>query len=357
MTEEELRRLQELDKLADIEAAEAPAQQKVAIAEEGELPTQPTPVEQVQTAQINNEAKSPYQKTKQELVQDSPDMLQKLRDSIQQYQDGANKKVETSSDDNVMNWLTGIGQVGNQLNKLTGTKDNKVEYWGKGVKARQDAAEKQKTDKIKDLQSMYQKYIGLQKKDKVKDTNITPYQQAQLDLSTRKQDLAEKVAEQKTIKPKEISKLEMERHKSDMKNQAALEKENRKIREDSQKSVKDIDKQIAMVKKAQQMLKDTTKGRFADTGPIDQYISPLSSQGQKLRQTFNEISLDKMTKMFAGMSKAIDSDAERKFFEQSQPSMGNYPDVNASVLKQTLENLESLKVKNTGLLNSIDKKR
>jgi hypothetical protein len=46
-----------------------------------------------------------------------------------------------------------------------------------------------------------------------------------------------------------------------------------------------------------------------------------------------------MTKMFDGMSKAIDSDAERKFFMDSQAGLGLYPSTNRDILKDQLEAL------------------
>ena len=221
--------------------------------------------------------------------------------------------------------------------------------------AKSSAAAKKKAELegIQQLQGMLQKNIAMNKKKE-----MSPYEKAQIEQKEKDRAAKEKADEVKTIKEKtkELAKLESVKREDETKNERILQKENRKNREAAEKSLKDIDKQIDMVKKGQKMLKESTKSMISDTGPIDQYISPMSTQGQKLRQTFNEISLDKMTKMFAGMSKAIDSDAERKFFEQSQPSMGNYPEVNASVLADTLKNLESLKQKNKDVLRSIDPK-
>jgi len=321
---------------------ETPAEQKARIAQEG-LPEQPAPADMVQAEQINEEAKSPNLKTKEELVQDEqPDMLAELRNNIAAYKAKMEEVPEKDSGDSFMNALTGIGQAANVYNRVSGIPDKKVEYWGdKNLKGKQ-AEKAKKLAQIQKLQKMYSDYSAQQNKGQ-----MTPYQKASLDLEK------EKMEDKKEKAP---SFLEKETIKADLKEKSAVQKENRSVRGEAEDSLKDIDKNIANVKKAVELMKTSTKSLVSDTGPIDQFISPLSTQGQKLRQVFNEISLDKMTKMFAGMSKAIDSDAERKFFEQSQVSMGSYPEVNMNILKRMLNNLENLKRKNQGVMKNISKR-
>jgi len=355
MTPEELRQIQEMDRLADLEAAEVPTEQKARVIQEGELPTQPSVASEVETNQINEQAKSPYQSTQAELVQDqvqaSP--LEDLMAKSNTIREKASADIKTAQADDrkralLANAVKALGTIGaadiqRKVGVDVGLKDFqpvKVADTSKGIKTDRDTLIKQLQDQYKTLQA----------------GKITPYQQATLDEAAKKRESAEKIATEKIAgKVKDISKLDLEKKKSEMKRTQTLEKENRKVREDSVNSLKDIDKQIDMVKKAAKMMQDSAKSGLTDTGPLDQYLAPMGNQGQKLRQTFNEISLDKMTKMFAGMSKAIDSDAERKFFEQSQVSMGNYPEVNMGILKDTLKNLESLKAKSQGVLQSISK--
>jgi len=57
--------------------------------------------------------------------------------------------------------------------------------------------------------------------------------------------------------------------------------------------------------------------------------------------------------MFSGMSKAVDSDAERAFFQSAQPSMSNYPDVNIELLTEMERNIKSLQEKSKKKLSEI----
>jgi len=63
-------------------------------------------------------------------------------------------KVEPTSDDKVMNWLTGAGQGASVMNKLTGVKAPEVKYWGdaqakaaEAKKAEQEAKKKAEEEK------------------------------------------------------------------------------------------------------------------------------------------------------------------------------------------------------------------
>lgn len=58
----------------------------------------------------------------------------------------------------------------------------------------------------------------------------------------------------------------------------------------------------------------------------------LAPETQALDRMFKSNALDDMKRIFAGMSKAIDSDAERKFFLESRPSIGNDETVNMKLL-------------------------
>jgi len=327
MTPEELEKLQNnpeaLEELAAKEAAENPQVAPIA-------PT-PAPILEVTAP----DAPAP-----------KDDMLKNLRANIQKYQDKMNAPKESNWQDSLPDMLAAAHNI---VNYGQGSQQKMIKTDSAAkAKASRAAAKKEGLSQLQNLQKMYQDYMTAEGKGK-----LTTYQKAQLGESEKDRELKQKLANKKQAKV--TSFREKETIKSDLKNQAVIDKENRGVRMEAQKSLKDLDKQIANVKKAAKLMKDSTKSLVSDTGPIDQYISPLGTKGQKLRQTFNEISLDKMTKMFAGMSKAIDSDAERKFFEQSQVSMGSYPEVNMGILKNMLVNLESLKLKNQGTLKSIDK--
>lgn len=225
---------------------------------------------------------------------------------------------------------------------------------------------------------------------KLKDSTLNPYQKAVLERDNKLTAYQKAMLEQKKIESqkagKDIYKVgddlvrynketgkadsvldksnntgklnfkEKEETKSEINQKESMRKENIKTRKQAENSVKDLDEQLLKVRRAKDLLEDLVKNStFSDTGPIDQYTSGLTSRGQKLRQAFNDLSLDKMAKLFKGMSKAVDSDAERKMFEQSQASTSNFPDVNMDILKQMENSITSLKNKNIGLIESYNK--
>lgn len=74
--------------------------------------------------------------------------------------------------------------------------------------------------------------------------------------------------------------------------------------------------------------------KFGGTGPIATMgglKSYVDEETQELDAVFKELTLDEI-KSFAGMSKTVDSDAERRFLEQTQPSTTNDDSVNAQII-------------------------
>lgn len=70
-------------------------------------------------------------------------------------------------------------------------------------------------------------------------------------------------------------------------------------------------------------------GVFSTLGGFKSYVD---QDTELLDRKFKGIALEKMKRQFAGMSKAIDSDAERRFFLASEPSITNDDSVNASII-------------------------
>lgn len=70
-------------------------------------------------------------------------------------------------------------------------------------------------------------------------------------------------------------------------------------------------------------------GPLASLGGLKSYVS---KDAEILDRKFKDISLQTMKKIFSGMSKAIDSDAERRFFMASQPNLTNREETNASII-------------------------
>jgi hypothetical protein len=110
-----------------------------------------------------------------------------------------------------------------------------------------------------------------------------------------------------------------------------IRKENRSKYDDLLTSRQKAVETLAKLNQIKPMLNE---GVFFDTGPIDGRMSPLFPSGQKLEQRMNEISLQNMVSMFSGMSKAVDTDAERRAFESTQLSMRNHPSVNADYIER-----------------------
>ncbi len=181
----------------------------------------------------------------------------------------------------------------------------------------------------------------------MKKGQLTPKDRAYLEEQVNARKSREAIAKDKLVKKPKETFEEKERIKADIKQKLVDEKERKKELKTTKESIKNVDEQLEKIKRAKMLMADIVKkGNVVDTGPLDQYATGMTKEGQKLRQSFNDLSLDKMTKMFQGMSKAIDSDAERKMFEQSQASLSNYPDVNMEVLNNMEKALRSSKEKN-----------
>lgn len=61
-------------------------------------------------------------------------------------------------------------------------------------------------------------------------------------------------------------------------------------------------------------------------------VAPWDTKAQELDRKFKALNLDEMVAMFQGMSRAVDSDAERAFFEQKQANVANQDETNAQIL-------------------------
>lgn len=336
-------------------------------------------------ANVNQEAKSPYQMTKPELVekkvgqeinrtpagqlakevQAKPvDPYQELlakRDKMYEEKDAEIKAAKEKDSRNAM-----LANVAKALGSLGAADIQRTAGVKAGLESFQpvqgpDTASEIATDRERILAKLKGDLEILQAGKKAQPSELD---QAKLDVEKKKLELQEKKLDQEgkkaaplTFEEKEQIKSKYRVQEEDVKQQNKIRKDNLKTRAAAEKSMSDVDEQIEKVRRAKKLLQKTVKeGGVADTGPIDQYITGLGSEGQQLRQAFNDLSLAKMSKLFQGMSKAVDSDAERKMFEQSQASLGNYPSVNMQILNDMEKSLNSLKGKNQKLYNRYDKK-
>jgi hypothetical protein len=290
-------------------------------------------------AAVNEDAKSPYQEEAPKKDLQSDNYSQDFRDLINQYKSQMNAPKEDTT--NMDNWGA-ASDILNQAARIeaskTGATFNAIDA-NKGIKARRAEKESLKSNKLSQMEKLAGLIKGYQtSKNKGK---ADKYKEAKLKQDQQKID----------AKAKEMSFEE----KENIKQQNRLRKDNLKVKNSTKKTTDNLDTQLDKIRRAKKLMEDMTKSTFSDTGPIDQFAAGFKSEGQQLRQAFNDLSLEKMSKLFAGMSKAIDSDAERKMFEQSQASLGNYPEVNMQILDDMEKGVISLKEKNARLHDSYDK--
>ena len=153
-------------------------------------------------------------------------------------------------------------------------------------------------------------------------------------------------------------KKELAKFKSGISKEAADEKEQKTIKKENRKFAKELGANHKALIKQLDMLKNSKKkfneySGWGGTGPISQMfgLKPMmDDKAGTLKSMFNQVSLDNMKTIFAGMSKAIDSDSERAFFQSTQPSMTNDDGTNNYILDRQIEVVE-------GLINKVNDKR
>lgn len=130
---------------------------------------------------------------------------------------------------------------------------------------------------------------------------------------------------QETTKPQKLSQDEIN-----------TRKENRKVYREVDADKTKSQSLLDEIKQARQAFEEYSKSKFGGTGPLATAFGTtanISEDSQKLRSKFNKLSLGNMTKLFSGFSKAIDTDAERAFFQSTQPDLSLDDDVNREILK------------------------
>lgn len=219
----------------------------------------------------------------------------------------------------------------------------------------------EKRDPQSEISKIYQKYAkrlmpksadSIESASALELEKLMPLFSKQIERQQDLQDELTKIAaKQQFDTQKEKSKIDTAEKKQELKEQTEIKKENREEVKNTKKSLKTLEEKEDLLKEAKDILSGMS---ISDTGPIDQFISPLSDQGQKLRKIFNQLALKEMGRLFEGMSKAVDSDAERRFFEQSQLSMGDYANVNLENIQKQLDRIQNIKRQSNEFISSID---
>ena len=197
-------------------------------------------------------------------------------------------------------------------------------------------------------------------------------------LSERQSKLNELIQEQKlmaALRPKSMSKLdEAKIRESEAKakmyearsGQSELIKEETKIRSENRKEKKQLERDVQNTEKLVKDLEDTqkifnkySKDSIGGTGSIATGFGAkklISADLERLDSKFKQQNLETMSKMFQGMSKAVDSDSERKAFEAAQPSITNDDSTNKQIIEERIKKAQDLLNKQRAKANSIDSK-
>ena len=167
---------------------------------------------------------------------------------------------------------------------------------------------------------------------------------------------AESSAEKETSKAAESkpSFEEKETIKANIKERLEESKENRKLKKELEPAIASVNDQIKNVEDALNLI---DKSKLVGTGPFDQYFAGATPEGQLLKKALGNISLDTLVQKFQGMSRAIDTETDRKFFQETQPSMGNFETTNKKMLNDILTRLKGIKAKSEAKLQEIESQK
>ena len=143
---------------------------------------------------------------------------------------------------------------------------------------------------------------------------------------------------------------EKERIKAGVKEEIQIAKENRELKKQLEPAIAAVDDQIKNVKDAINLINES---KIAGTGPLDQYFAGATPEGQLLKKALRNIQLDTLVTKFQGMSRAVDTETDRKFFQETQPSMGNFETTNKKMLNDILKRLEGIKERSQNKLKEI----
>jgi len=141
-----------------------------------------------------------------------------------------------------------------------------------------------------------------------------------------------------------LKQRQAESAKSD-KERTDIAKENRKQLQDVIKDTASLNDMKRKLTTAKQIFDDYTKQSIGGTGPlatVGGLKSIVSEDLSNLENAFNDITVEKIAEMFQGMSKAIDSDSERRFFEKSQLSIKVDDAINKRILDERLQAIDKL---------------
>jgi len=340
---------------------------------------------------VNDEALAQESEQEEASSNNSPQVRNTQPQEIKQRQDAVNKTVDMNKllqDPDMRNALdlqrqglfsTGIGRAGaNLANALAGVKSNvdnfsdaerlanlpveqlkderKAAYekfkQGKDVKETTEMDDSN-SDTSKRLVEAAQSLLREQGLTNVADRlNGLSGTQINAILPTyAKAGAAKMMREEKKNRPSETDK---EQAKENVK----IHTENRKERRQLSKDIDTWNSLEKTIDDAISKAKSYSKNNIAGTGAyakLKGYTGALSPETQSLETSLQKLSLDQMVKQFSGMSKAIDTPAERAQFETTVPSLGMDDKLLMTELLNRKKAVQNAKRKIQEGLNSYDK--
>ena len=196
---------------------------------------------------------------------------------------------------------------------------------------------------------MQQKMVSLEKdKDrafKSGQSQLDRENRLAVEKQKREQDLADAERKEKEKEARDAGKESAKQRESDLKERQKIAEENRKevIKiNTSLDKLRDVSMNIEKAKRLAIEYESKNRigtGAIATVGGLTGKLSPPL---ENLNEIYQAVSLSAMSKMFEGMSKAVDSDAERAKFEASQPGIDNFHSTNLASLERQQEATDSL---------------
>lgn len=144
-----------------------------------------------------------------------------------------------------------------------------------------------------------------------------------------------------------------------VKEEVKIRTENRKERKQIGSDIQNTQKLIKNLEETMKELQKYSKSTMFGTGPIATFGGSkkiIDNKLESLDSRFKEQNLETMGRLFQGMSKAVDSDNERRAFEAAQPSTTNDDPTNMDILSRRIEAAKSLLNKQMEKYSSFDEK-
>ena len=214
-----------------------------------------------------------------------------------------------------------------------------------------------KTNYERALES-YQKILDAQDRDRTimredaadarADRKVGAYEDQVRAMLAKSQKAADKPAAL-GFEEKEDIKLQKKLELENKKEEKRIKKEDRETNRAMLESRKQLNNKLDQIKNMRKQYEDflAKKGRFKNSGynpsgPIMGNLAGYDEESSAMQAIFGDYALDEMGRKFEGMSKAVDSDAERRYFERTQPNMANTETANKMILDTAEEKVKAL---------------